>query len=618
MTRTDHPVQRFLHQLAEAEITRQLPDRELLRRFASQRDEAAFRALVCRHGPMVFRVCLRILRCQHDAEDALQATFLVLAQRAAAVGSLESVGGWLFGVASRLGRKMKTSAARRRAREGRVAERPAVDPCEEISVREAQDLLDQELARLPEKYQAPLVLCCLEGLTRDEAAHQLGLSVGALKCRLERARAILRLRLRRHGLALSAALLALELCRPRAAAALPATLVDPLVNTATFVSAGDATAAAVSAEVVALARGVIRTMCVSKFKSMAVVLLGIALLLGLTALHPLTFAQTTGDRPSVQPVALPQQSAPPGKKPGWQATLLRTHEHRVNLVACGPQWSAAGDEGGNLFVWDTKTGKNQKLMLKGGKAQGLTTSVDDLQFTPDGKYLYVIVQERRAVFRLNLQPNDGPSPGVGRRQPVFLGVSVDGETWLEFYGGRTLTLRPNVWTPGRSAEFQTIKYDADIKQAVTSPDDRWLAVVTADGNLHIHELDSRRMIQTIFLGGQNRKVTGVRFSPGGKRIAVVADDAVGNIYDVESAKEVAVLKGHRGIIFAVAFSPDGKKVVTGGDDNTARLWEAATGKALAVLEGHSDSVLSVAFTPDGERLITGSADRTVKSWKCAD
>src|SRR5436309_2722617 len=145
MTPGTHPVLRFLHNLHEAETTRQLPDRELLRRFAERRDEAAFRALVCRHGPLVSRVCLRLLGSAHDAEDAFQATFLVLARRAASVGTLESVGGWLVGVASRLGRKMRTSSARRRAREGRVAEKPSRDPLAEISLREAQEALDHEL-----------------------------------------------------------------------------------------------------------------------------------------------------------------------------------------------------------------------------------------------------------------------------------------------------------------------------------------------------------------------------------------------------------------------------------------------------------------------------------------
>jgi RNA polymerase sigma factor (sigma-70 family) len=612
-----HPVLRFLHTLNEAETTRTLPDRELLRRFAEHRDEAAFRALVCRHGPMVHRVCLRILGGEHDAEDAWQAAFLVLAQRAAAVGPVESVGGWLFGVSSRLARKMRTGLARRRAREGRVAEKAAADPLAEISLREAQQLLDRELTRLPEKYQAPLILCCLEGLTRDEAALHLGLPVRTLKSRLERGRELLRTRLERHGLPLSGALLTAVLCRPRASAALPAPLVDRMVRAAILVAAGNSTISELSAEVAALAEGVTKTMFLNKLQLTTAVLMGMVLLLGLALAGQRTFAQTAA-KPTRQPAAAaPREGTPSGIKPGWQATLVAKHEHPVNIVACSPAWSVAGDEGGNLFVWDTKTGKNRKHMIKGGKGERLSSSVDRLQFTPDGKYLYAIFHGRRLLSRLNLPPSDKASPGLGAPRPTFLGVTADGETWLESHGTRILALRPNLWTPGSrgSAEFKSIDYDAEIRHAVTSADDKGLAVVTADNNLHVHELDSLRKTETIAVGGKDRKVTGVHFSADGKRVAVVGDDAAGNVYNATNGKEVAALKGHRGIIFAVAFSPDGNKVVTGGDDTTARIWDAATGKALAVLEGHTDSVLSVAFTPDGERIITGSADKTVKSWK---
>src|SRR5262249_50383230 len=141
-----------------------LPDRELMRRFASGRDEVAFEALVRRHGPMVLRVCRRILRDAHDAEDAFQATFLVLARKAAALRHQESVGNWLYGVASRLSLRARTDAARRRDQERRATARAGPDPLADLTVREAQQLLVEELTRLPDRYRAALVLCHLEGL----------------------------------------------------------------------------------------------------------------------------------------------------------------------------------------------------------------------------------------------------------------------------------------------------------------------------------------------------------------------------------------------------------------------------------------------------------------------
>src|SRR5690242_16411189 len=185
-----------------------LSDRELVERFAAGRDEAAFAALLLRHGPMVLCVCRRVLADWHDAEDAFQATFLVLARKAGSLRAGGSVAGWLHGVAYRLALKARVSAARRREREGRAAARPPGDPLAEVSVREAQAILDDELARLPEKFRAPLVLCCLEGLARDEAAARLGWPAGLLKSRLEQARERLRGRLARRGLALSVPLLA--------------------------------------------------------------------------------------------------------------------------------------------------------------------------------------------------------------------------------------------------------------------------------------------------------------------------------------------------------------------------------------------------------------------------
>src|SRR5262245_34356888 len=183
-----------------------LSDRELLARFAGRRDEAAFEAVVRRHGLMVLRVCQRALGNSPDAEDVFQATFLVLARKAAALRWQPSVGTWLYEVASRLCHKTQAAAARRRVHEGRAPSRPPADPSAEITCREAQAVLDEELNHLPSRYRAPLVLCYLEGLTRDEAARQLSWSLGTLKRRLEQARARLRGRLTRRGVAPAAAL----------------------------------------------------------------------------------------------------------------------------------------------------------------------------------------------------------------------------------------------------------------------------------------------------------------------------------------------------------------------------------------------------------------------------
>jgi RNA polymerase sigma factor (sigma-70 family) len=194
-----------------------LTDRELLGRFANHRDEAAFSVVLGRHGSMVFRVCQRILHHIHDAEDVYQATFLVLAQKAPVLCWHESVASWLYQVAQRLALKAKNTASHR-TDPRRVAQRAVDDPAHELTLREAQALLDAELNRLSPRHRLPLILCYLEGATRDEAATQLGWSLSTLKRRLERGMELLRRRLTRQGLA-PAAILATSLLMERATSA---------------------------------------------------------------------------------------------------------------------------------------------------------------------------------------------------------------------------------------------------------------------------------------------------------------------------------------------------------------------------------------------------------------
>jgi RNA polymerase sigma factor (sigma-70 family) len=183
-------------------------DRELLRRFARDKDEAAFAALVHRHGPMVLGVCRRVLGNSADAEDACQATFLVLARKAAA-GWQPSVASWLYVTARRVALNARTARSRRAKHEGRARAKPPTNPLAEITGEELLAILDEELGRLTQRYRAPVVLCCLEGLTRDEAARQLGIPAATLKGQLERGRRRLHDALARRGVSLGAGLLAL-------------------------------------------------------------------------------------------------------------------------------------------------------------------------------------------------------------------------------------------------------------------------------------------------------------------------------------------------------------------------------------------------------------------------
>lgn len=295
-----------LRELAAAEPAT-ATDRELLHRFVRHHDEAAFAALVQRHGPMVLSVCRRVLRHAHDAEDACQAAFLILARKAGSIRKGDSVGSWLHGVAFRAAANLKRQVARRHAHE-----RPAVDVAQadagEASWREVRAVLDEELRRLPARYQAPLVLCYLEGKTRDEAAQELGWSHGTLRGRLERARELLRTRLARRGLALSTSLLATQLASD-ASAALPVTQWMGIVQAGVRLAARDVPAAeVVSTRVLTLMREVMRAMWIAQSRTSAAILVAVSLLgigAGLVASGALTARPVAADEPSPEPKASP-------------------------------------------------------------------------------------------------------------------------------------------------------------------------------------------------------------------------------------------------------------------------------------------------------------------------
>jgi RNA polymerase sigma factor (sigma-70 family) len=274
-----HAVLHHVQKLAAAQAADPHSDRDLLDRFVARRDEGAFAALVERHGPMVLSICRRALRHSHDAEDAFQAAFLVLARKAASIRHKDSLGSWLHGVAYHVATNLRRGLARRRAHEVPLGEAGQAGTAVEATWREVRAVLDEELARLPERFRAPLILCYLEGRTRDEAAQELGWGLATLRGRLERGRELLRARLARRGLALAAPILAVALSERRAAAGIPPALAAATVRVAT----GGATGLA-SARAGALALGVLRTMSWARLKVVALALLAGALTAGTAAL----------------------------------------------------------------------------------------------------------------------------------------------------------------------------------------------------------------------------------------------------------------------------------------------------------------------------------------------
>ncbi len=205
------PVLRHIRKLAAAERIKERTDVQLLQEFASHNDQTAFAALVRRHGPMVLGVCRNVLRHTQDAEDAFQATFLVFARKAGTIRKAEALVNWLHGVAYRMAMNAKRNAARRRSHEKQAQPAPQSDPAWETAWREVQALLNEEIQRLPQIYQATFILCCLENKSAAEAGRLLGIKEGTVWSRLAEARKRLQQRLTKRGVTLSAVLAVLAL-----------------------------------------------------------------------------------------------------------------------------------------------------------------------------------------------------------------------------------------------------------------------------------------------------------------------------------------------------------------------------------------------------------------------
>jgi RNA polymerase sigma factor (sigma-70 family) len=297
----------------EGRGAREAADPELLQRFHAQRDQDAFHALIRRHGPMVLDVCRGVLANEADVEDAFQATFLILVRKAGSIRKTGSLASWLHGVAYRTALKARSQSAVRKKHETRLPARLS-SARDEPGWSEIQQVLHEELHGLSERYRAPLVLCYLEGMTQDAAAVQLNLAKSTLRERLERGRAQLRLRLIRRGLGPAALLLAAAWPAARTTAGVPAALAASTLEAAAFGVAGKAGSAVISVAVSSLTEGVLRTMFLTKMKSLSIVFAAVMLLglgVGTATLPVPTTAQAQTEAPTQVPGSGRASGQPP-------------------------------------------------------------------------------------------------------------------------------------------------------------------------------------------------------------------------------------------------------------------------------------------------------------------
>ncbi|HYH63474.1 MAG TPA: RNA polymerase sigma factor [Urbifossiella sp.] len=408
-------------------------DAELLGRFVEQRDADALAALVGRHGPMVWGVCRRHLG-YHDAEDAVQATFLVLVRKAAAVEPREAVGNWLYGVAHRTALLARRTAARRRAREVQVPALP--ESAAAVGHEFDPQLLDAELRRLPDIYRAVLVLCELEGRTRAEAARTLGVPEGTVAGRLARARALLARRLAAHGAAPAAAALA---------ALAPTAAAGSTIDAATRVASGQA---AIPVSVAALTTGVTNAMLFTTVRATAVVVLALGLAAaGASSLNGRPAARQGGATPAAAKAADP----PPAKQKkdeevvawgrrvgGLQAGLvLRGGAKKVfrhgDVVTLGVRVRNVGKEAVTFGYVPQHLDENPPTVTD---ADGATTPQPNLMsLGVEHPAVTVTLEPGKAVELKShyfndagreyaLRPADGPREGQGRARPLFVGTGI--------------------------------------------------------------------------------------------------------------------------------------------------------------------------------------------------
>jgi RNA polymerase sigma factor (sigma-70 family) len=298
-------------------------DGQLLEQFIARRDMAAFEALVRRYGPLVLGVCRRVLGDAHDADDAFQATFLVLARRASSIQSQGAVGSWLCGTAYRISLKARAAKARRMDQERKAGTMLKTAVAAEAAWQELKPVLDEELNRLPAKYRVPLVLCYLEGKTNEAAAKELGWAPGSMSYRLAQARERLRERLVRRGIAVSSVILGPALAA-HALAEVPAKLLDPTVQGGWLFAAGRA-ADMLSTQAVVLAEMMLQS--IAFLKAMLIALVGLFLLVLVGGVGWLALRPGHGHGPVVQ------DTRPGKREPDRIAVLFSPENQRFGLTS---------------------------------------------------------------------------------------------------------------------------------------------------------------------------------------------------------------------------------------------------------------------------------------------
>jgi RNA polymerase sigma factor (sigma-70 family) len=628
------PLLHHIRHLIGSDPAADTPDSQLLDRFLVHRDETAVEVLVRRYGPLVFGVCRRILRNSHAAEDAFQATFLVLMRKAPALVRCERLGGWLYRVAYRLALRARANEARRQKREAQAARNEADAESHASNSSDLLVALEEELQKLPERHRVPLVLCYLEGKTNEQAAQVLGCPRGSISARVAQARERLRGCLAQRGYVVPSAGVPLVMTSATAEAAVPLPLLTNTVRAALWFAREEAaTTDFVTTQAVALARGVCRAMFVNKLKIAAALLLTVAML-GAGATVLLRAA------PQADPPAQIKGQLPPNERPenaedsrerlpmgalARMGTTRLRHGDAVFFASYTPDGKALVTAGRDRTVrlWDVATAKEiHRFEWTGGQPDSKAElsrdgpfekqqqqMLDDIALScqaalsADGKFV--------AVSRGGLACLWETASGkmlrhfqTGQQRLVHLAFSSDGKSLVtlgpsarvvavwEVATGKCLR-ESQAEMPAGYARDGSVPFNE--QNAVVSPGWKHVAFQWREpsGNrqIHIRELATGKEMPPIHVGGYGGALS-LCFSADEKTL--MWDDwytGGGIVFsDVITGKELRRLGDRRSKdgtylerteqSLAIALSPDGKSLAVCRQSHTIELWDLRTGKSI--------------------------------------
>jgi RNA polymerase sigma factor (sigma-70 family) len=593
------PIVHFLNTHFERSESAVHSDGNLLDRFTINRDQRAFEALLDRHAPMVWGVCRRVLKRVHDVEDAFQATFLVLVRKAKSIRRRPSVSSWLHSVAYRVALEALAHSEREFTQERKKLMRTGTDASDSASFHEVQAILDEEITSLPERLRAPLLLCCLGGRTKAEAARELGWKEGTVASRLARARERLEGRLTRRGVALAAGSVALVMAQ-NSSAAVPARMVATTVRMASLIAAGEAASAGgVSTSATLLAKGAIQGMTMTKLKA-TIALILTACALGTGA----GWAANQAWEKDPPPVGTKEESSQPGERAG--------------APEADEKPAAKKDFYGDPLP--------PGILARMGNSQ-LRHMLADMRFSEDGKTLISAgadgmvrhwdLETKKRVNRTVLEKIDR---SIGWKWCCFLTLSGDGKTAVAKCNNKLqvfdATTGKELWSVGDEKTWLgsvAISFDGKLV-AAKYPDSSTDQSPDGTPDCPLHLFDGRTGNERHVLPYTSDNDATFAFSPDGKLIGVAGAKDI-RLWDTETGKEQLKIDAGARVI---AFSPDGKLFVTDihidKDGSRERgkdvvVWDTKTGTKQATLTSSKVDevgVANVAFSLDGKVLAIGS------------